>query len=273
MSTASIDARRNWWGRSEGLSSSAFNGPVDVSEPLRLVGVEAPAAVLAGGSGVASVRLVGPLGAGPETDAAGFPVTFSATNATLDSTSVTFAFGNASTLFTAPTSAGTTTTIATLDGESVRATTRIVAADGSVPSGPAEPSVADSAGPARASFRASIARSGRLSRALSAGLSQVVVSNRRASVRTTYSVSHYTAKLPGLRPRRSTTRAPFVIGTARTRAIAGRRIVTVHVRKRPRFAIARYGHRVEVFSVTHVRSLDGTTKTTHRRFVLPATVR
>ena len=39
LTSGSIDARRNWWGRSAGLPSSAFNGPVDASEPLRLVGV------------------------------------------------------------------------------------------------------------------------------------------------------------------------------------------------------------------------------------------
>ncbi len=273
MTSGGIDARRNWWGRSAGLPATAFNGPVDASEPLRLVGVEAPAAVLVGGSGVVAVRLVGPVGGTPETDAAGFPVTFTTSNAMLDATSVTVAFGSASTLFTAGASAGETTTIATLDGESVRATTQILAAGSDVPAGTAEPSVAESAPPARAGFRTSVRRAGRVTVALRNGLSQRVVTNRPASVRTTYLVSHYTAKLLGLRARRSTTREPFVIGRVRTRAIRGSRYVTVPIRTRPRFAIARYGKRVEVLVVTHVRALDGTTRSSYRRLVLPARVR
>ncbi len=86
-------------------------------------------------------------------------------------------------------------------------------------------------------------------------------------------VSHYTAKLLGLRPRRSTTHEPFVIGKVRTRAIQGRRLVTVDIRKRPRFAIARYGKRVEVLVVTHVRTTDGTTRSVYRRIVIPAAAR
>lgn len=273
LTSGTIDARRNWWGRSAGLPATAFTGAVDASEPLRLVGVEAPAAVLVGGSGVVAVRLVGPIGGSPETDAAGFPVTFTTSNATLDAASVTVAFGSASTLFTAGTTAGETTTVATLDGESVRATTRILGAGSDVPAGTAEPSVADSAPPARTGFRTSVRRAGRLAVALRNGLSQTIVTNRPASVRTTYLVSHYMAKLLGLRPRRSTTREPFVIGTARTRAIQGRRLVTVDIRTRPRYAIARYGQRVEVLVVTHVRALDGTTRSSYRRIVLPATVR
>ncbi|MCW2921619.1 MAG: Cna protein B-type protein [Thermoleophilia bacterium] len=272
ITSGSIDARRNWWGRSAGLATSAVNGPADVSEPLRLVGVEAPAAVLVGGSGVVSVRLVGPIGGNAETDAAGFPVTFTSTNATLDAASVTVAFGTASTLFTAGTSAGSTTTTATLDGESVSATTKILANGSDVPTGLAEPSVAESAAP-RIGFRASVQATGRLAVALRNGLSQIVVTNRSASVRTTYLVSHYTARLLGLRPATSTSHDPFVIGAARTRAVQGRRLVTVEIRQRPRFAIARYGKRVEVLVVTHVRTSDGTTRSVYRRIVLPATVR
>ena len=271
MTSGTIDARRNWWGRSTGLAAGAVNGPADVSEPLRLVGVEAPAAVLVNGSGVVAVRLVGPVGSGPETDAAGFPVTFTTTNATLDAAQVTVAFGTASTLFTAGTVAGSTTTVATLDSESVSATTKILATGSSVPTGSAEPSVAEAAAP-RVGFRASVQRTGRLAVALSNGFTQVVVTNRAASVRSTYLVSHYTARLLGLRPSTSTSHDPFVIGTARTRAIQGRRLVTVDVRTRPRFAIARYGKRVEVLVVTHVRTSDGTTRSAYRRIVLPATV-
>lgn len=272
MTSGSIDARRNWWGRSAGLASTAVNGPADVSEPLRLVGVEAPAAVLTGGSGVVSVRLVGPIGGSAEPDAAGFPVTFASNNATLDATSVTVAFGTASTLFTAGAATGTTTTTATLDGESVSATTKVLPAGSDVPTGLAEPSVAESAAP-RIGFRASVQFTGRLAVALRSGFSQVVVTNRAASVRSTYLVTHYTARLLGLRPSTSTTHEPFVIGKVRTRAIQGRRIVTVAMRSRPRFAIARYGKRVEVFVVTHVRTSDGTTRSLYRRIVLPATVR
>jgi hypothetical protein len=272
MSSGTIDARRNWWGRSAGLTAAATNGPADVSEPLRLVGVEAPAAVYVGGSGVVSVRLAGPIGSGPDADAAGFPVTFTSSNATLDAASVTVAFGTASTLFTAAPSAASTTTDATPDSETVSAPTKLLPVGTTLPTGPAAPSVAEGSARLVTGLRASVRRTGRLAVALSNGLSQVVVTNRAASVRTTYMVSHYTAKLLGLRPRRSPTHEPFVIGAARTRAIQGRRLVTVDIRTRPRFAIARYGKRVEVIVVTQVRTADGTTRTIYRRIVLPATV-
>ncbi len=269
-----IDARLNWWGHNTGLASDAATGLVDASEPLRLVGVDAPGAVFVGGSGVVSVRLVGASGSGPATEAAGFPVTFASTNATLDATQVTIGFGTASALFTADTTPGTTTTTATLDGETVSATTRILAMGRQVPPGPAEPSVADGSGGLASRFVARIRlRTALLGRALSDGITQFVGSSRPASVRTTFYVTHHTAKKLGLRPRTSPTHEPFVIGKARTRAVSGARSVTVHIRHRPRFAIARYGHRVEVFVVTHVRTKDGVTRTVHRRFAIPASVR
>ncbi len=273
ITSGSIDARRNWWGRSAGLADGAVNGPADVTEPLRLVGVDAPAAVLVNGSGVASVRLVGAVGSGPEADAAGFPVTFAADGSSLDASQVTLAFGSASTLFTAGATAGSTTVTATLDGEQVRATVRILAAGSQVPAGLAEPSSAEAAPPRAGKFTAVVARTGRLSRALSAGLQQVVVTNRPSSVRTTYMVSHYTAKLLGLRPRTSPTREPFVIAKVRTRALTGRRVVTARIAPRPRFAIARYPGRVEVMVVTHVRTKSGAVRRSWRRIVLPSKVR
>ena len=271
--SGTVDARRNWWGQSTGLPASRFSGAVDGSEPLRLVGVDAPAAVFVGGSGVATVRLVGAIGSGPETAAAGFPVTFSSTNAAIDAPRVTIAFGAASTLFTAGTTAGTTTTIATLDGESVAATTRIVAEGGALPAGPAAPSVADSAAPKPAAFLATVKfLTGRYHRALTSGLTQLITTNRAASVRTTYLVSAFTAKRLGLRPASSTSREWFVIGKVRTRAIRGTRTVTVDIGRRPRYAIARADHRVEVIVVTHIRTVGGVQRSLSRRVVLPARI-
>lgn len=271
-----LDARRNWWGTSAGLAAGAVRGTgIDASEPLRLVGVFAPAQLLVGGSGEVAVRLIGPVGGEPERDATGFAVTFSSSAATVDASSVTLRQGSASTLITAGTTPGTTTTTATLDGESVTATTTVLPAGSQVDDSIALPSVAESRPTVHlASYLVKTRVLPRtLRRSLTNGFKQRVSTNLQASVRTTYMISHYDARRLGLRPRSNRTHQPFILARVRTRAIRGTRIVTAPVNERPAYAIRHAKFRIAVNVLTVVRSRKGYVRRHYRRIVLPVGTR
>jgi hypothetical protein len=263
--SGTIDARRNWWGRNTGLPTASFVGSVDASEPLQLLGLEVPASVLIGGSGVAAVRLATSSGATIDPDAAGFPVTFSTTAATLVATQIRLDDGRASTRFTAGTTPGSTTTTATLDDESLSASTRIVSTASEVDSSPA----ADVSPLLPAWIASSRVLERTLPDALRIGFRQHVSTNIHASVRTDYFISHYDARVLGLRPHSATTREPFLIARVRTRPIRGSRIVTARINPRPAWALARTNRRIAVQVVSLVRTGDGRRHSEQRRIVLP----
>lgn len=270
-----IDARSNWWGRNAGLSAGAVRGAVDVSAPLQLVGVDAPTSIFVGGSGAVSVQLVGAADGSPEPAASGIAISFSSTNAAVDAASVPLVKGRATTLITAGLTIGDTTTTATLDGETVRAVTRIVAAG--------VPLVADPSAPGEAAARRPIshfvATSGFLTRTLrfapSRGFQQIVRTNRPASVRTTYLISPTDARLLRLRmpALRYDTRQSYVIARVHTRAIRGTRVVTAPFNERAAFAIRRADRRIAVFALTVVTTPNGQTRRGSKRLVLPANAR
>jgi hypothetical protein len=228
--------------------------------------------VYVSGSGVVAVRLVGAAGTAPETAADGFAITFGSSAAAVDAPTVKLVKGRASTFFTAGAAAGSAVTTATLDSETVSATTRIIAAGGgAIDDGAAAPSVAD-ARPRPVSRY--VARSAFLKRtlrfSLSKGFRQAVATNRHASVRTTYMISHYDARAMRLRPVTNYTHRPFVIARVRTRAIRGSRIVTAPVNARPAFAIKRANRRVAVHVLSVIRTADGKVRRGSSRLVLPA---
>ena len=273
-STGTVDARGNWWGLSSGLDAAAFvGGGIDTSDPLRLVGVEAPAAVLVGGSGALAVRLAGPADAVQEASSIGLYASFSSSAATVDTTRVLFRTGRAETFFTAGTSPGSTSHAAALDSERVTAATRILPPGGVADDTPAEPSVAEVRVPV-IPYRARTRTIGRsYARSITGGLKQWVSTNRHASVRMTYLISHYDARRLGLRPRTNRTHNPFVIARVRTRPIRGTRIVSAPMNRRPAWAIRHYGRRLAVYQVSVIRTRDGQVRRSHRRIVLPAMVR
>jgi hypothetical protein len=272
-SPGTVDVRRNWWGTSAGPAAGAVVG-ADASEPLRLVGVEAPSQLFAGGTGVIAVQLVGPFGGASEPDASGFTIQFSTTAAGVAQQAVTFAQGRASTLLHAS-SVGTTTTTATLDGETVTATTRIVPPGNTGDDSLAEPSAGQARPrPAALAFVASRQFiTSALRDAPTVGFKQRVTTNQHASVRATYMISHYDARRLGLRPRTNHTRNPFVIARVHTRPIRGTRIVTAPIGPRPAFALRQADFRVAVHVVTVVRTRDGQQRAGQRRIVIPVNAR
>ncbi|MCW2927824.1 MAG: hypothetical protein JWM86_1792 [Thermoleophilia bacterium] len=268
---ATLDARGNWWGRSAGAAPATLIGAgIDASTPLRLVGVDAPAAIRVGSSGEVGIRLVGPVGGEPDADIAGFPVTFTSSLAEVEPRTVVVA-GRARTLITAGSNPGESETVATLDDEVVRATTLILPSGAVLPGGTAEPTVAATPIPR---FTATIQLVRRWAgRALGRGIAHVVTSNRPSSVRTVASVDHVTARLLGLRPATSTTRNPYQVGRVVTRAATGRRVVTVRLDADVRTLIRDYGHPVAIHLVTRVGTASGARRLAYRRIVLPAGVR
>lgn len=271
LSKGSVDASRNWWGRNAGPASGTSGTSLTVSEPLRLVGVEAPAAIFVGGSGVVTVRLVGPVGGAAEPAARGFAVAFTSTSARLDAASVAVSGGVASTLITAGDAPGSTTTTVTLDEERVTATTKMQSLGSDLATGPAEPTTAATQA---AGFLASTTFDARsFARAVRVGITQVVTTNRLASVRASFFVSHRDARALGLRPRTSPTHQLFLVGTALTRARAGTRNLTVSLSPRARSALARSNRRIEVRAYTRFRSTQGQQRVFWTRIVLPSKLR
>ncbi len=272
--SGTIDARGNWWGISAGPGGGMLQGAnVDASEPLRLVGIDAPSAVMVGGSGVLAVRLAGAADAVQEASSIGLVARFSSSAATVDPSSVQLRQGEARTVFTAGTTTGTTAHAAALDSERVTASTKVVPLGGEVDDTPAVPSVAEQRVPV-VPYRARTRMIGRsYARSLTAGIKQWVWTNKHASVRTTYVISHYDARRLGLRPRTNRTHNPFVIARVRTRAIRGRRVVSAPINRRPAWAIRKFGQRLAVTQISVIRTRDGKVRHSYRRIVLPAMVR
>jgi hypothetical protein len=268
-----VDARRNWWGRSSGAPAGSIIG-ADVSQPLRLVGLDAPAKVLVGGTAAVTARLVGPIGGDADTDAGGFTIRFATTNASIAEPIVRVVLGRATALVDAGQQPGSTTTIAVLDSEQVSATTQVVAIGTPIDDSLAAPSVADSRPLPANGFSARVAvLDHMLPLALSRGFKQRVATNQAASVRSTWLINHVDARRLGLRPSRSITREPFIIARVRTRPIRGTRIITARISDRAVYAIRRRGARLAVQVQTVVRTRSGQQRTSYRRIVLPARVR
>jgi hypothetical protein len=265
---ATIDARRNWWGSNAGTSALQQVGSVDVSDPLHLAGVSAPALLLPGSSGELAVTLVGADGV-VEPAAGGFDVSFTTTSGTLDATRVGVTRGRAAALLTA-TTPGAVTVTATLDAEQLTATTEVRAATRPGPASADARPAATVAHPFVARMR--VLRRG-LSHALSRGVRIVVASNRRTSVRGWAYVDARIARQLGLRDPRSDSFEPFIIGKVHTRAAAGSRIVRIELSRRARYAMSRYDHRFAIFVVARISTSSGATRLTWRRVALPGNVR
>lgn len=265
-SNAFVDARRNWWGSNAGTDPNAVIG-ADVGEALQLEALPA-GTVLPGGSDVVSFRLAAPGTSEPEETFDGFSAALIASSGTLDTDAPRFRGGIASALITAGTELGLVMITATLDAAQVTTTLRVVSS--AQPAAAAAPGFAQTA-PPRFFARIRIVQRG-LSRALSNGITQVISTNRPASVRTTLFVSARAAKKLGLRPRTSPTQQEYIVGSARTRAVSGRREVTVHLTARSRYAIRRSERRVTIFAHTQVRTRSGALRETWRRVGLAGNV-
>lgn len=271
-SSSTIDAQGNWWGASSGVLAGSVLG-ADVSMPLRLVGISAPAAVLIGASAVVSVSLVGPIGGEAEQAAGGFAATFATTNGEMEQTLVPIKNGQASVLVHASSTPGETTTVATLDSESVSATTKILPIGSSIIPGFADPSVAETM-PDNVGYTLRVRTLAATHRfALSRGLRQQIFTSQRASVTTLYTISAIDARRIGLRTRRPKLRTPVVIARVSTSARSGNRIITARIPRRIAFGIGRYNQRLIVTATTNARTNSGYRRRNVQKLVLPASVR
>jgi hypothetical protein len=264
---ASIDARRNWWGANAGTSALLQVGAVDVSDPLHLAGITAPARMLPGSTGEYAVTLVGADGI-VEQAASGFDVTFSTSAGTLDATHVTFARGRAAALLTA-TDPATVSVTAILDAEQLTTSTDVRAATRPEPGNADAPAVTV-AHPVRARLR--VVRRG-LAHAVTDGLRLAAVSNQPASVYGWAYVDARVARQLGLRDPKSASLEPYIIGKVHTRAAAGSRVVHIVLSDRARYAMGRYDRRLAVYVVGRISTSAGASHYTWRRLALPANVR
>lgn len=270
-SDTSLDARGNWWGAND--PAVRIHGVSDVRGALRLDALLAPATLRPGGSGEVRAQLAGVEGGEPEANAGWFAAAFTTTNGSLDRTSVDFELGAASVLLTVPARDGSTTTTATLDAETVSATTRIDAT--ASPSNEDDVTISEpgsAAGPAaRPRLVSSVEVIGSRARTLTEGIRMSMFLHRIVVVRETVTISHRTAVNLGLRPADSALRTRLVVGTSYTRVKPGRRTIIVRLRPTYRRAVAQIDRMVGV-QVQTVVTAPHMRRVVTRRVELPRSV-
>jgi len=265
----SFDARGNWWGSS--APTPRISGVSDVRDPLRLVALVAPDELRPGGSGEVRAQLVGAVDAAPEANAGWFAAAFATTNGTLDRSSVDFVAGTATVMLTVGAQVGSTISSATLDGETVTATTSIEASESPV-GGELETDEPGSAeAPGRPRLVSNVEVIGAPARTLTEGIRMSMFLHRIAVVRQTVTISHRTAVNLGLRPADSMLRTRLVVGTSYTRVRPGRRTIIVRLRPTYRAAVASIDRMVGV-QVQTVVTAPRLRRVVTRRVELPRSV-